>query len=55
MPQLKRFFSLFYRIRAYLSTNRWSRFALPNLILLVILLAVIIHPNGWPGWPWPPK
>lgn len=54
MSLQKRFFSLFYRIHAYLSTNRWYRFVMPSLILLVILLTAIAHPNGdWPGWPWP--
>lgn len=55
MSRQKRFFSLFYRICAYLSTDRRYRFVLPNLILLVILLAAVIHPNSWPGWPWPPN
>lgn len=54
MSLQKRLFSLFYRIHAYLSTNRWHRFALPNTILLVVLLTAIIHLNDvWPGWPWP--
>lgn len=55
MSRQKRFFSLFSRIGAYLSTSRGYRFALPNLILLGILLAAIIHSNSWPGWPWPPN